>query len=124
MYFFTPHDRHVEDAGLAAGYGKHVLVEKPIARSVAEAEGMVRSADEAGVKLMVAENYRFLPLVDRCKQLISQGAIGELRLVQVQSEAYGELTGWRTRSEVNGGGTFIDGGIHSVDILVNVRGTS
>ena len=71
---------------------------------------------------MVAENYRFLPTVERCKQLIGQGVVGGLRLVQVWDEEYSEPTGWRVSSAFNGGGLFIDSGIHSVDMLVHLGG--
>ena len=83
---------------------------------------MIRAARDAGVKLMVAENYRFLPAVERCKEIIGEGAIGGLRLVQIQAESFGEPTGWRLDAELMGGGRFIDGGIHFVDILLNIGG--
>ena len=122
MYFFTPHDLHLENARLAARNGKHVMMEKPIARTVAEATEMIEATEAAGVRLMVAENYRFIPAVSRCKELIGQNAIGDLRMVQIQDEGYSQTTGWRTDIEARGGGAFIDGGIHSVDLLVNIGG--
>ena len=71
---------------------------------------------------MVAENYRFLPAVARTKQLIGEGELGELRLIQIQNEGYQPPSGWRTSLDSVGGGVFIDGGIHGVDILVNIGG--
>ena len=122
MYFFTPHDLHLDNARLAARHFKHILMEKPIARTIAEAREMIRVAGEAGVHLMVAENYRFLPAVEKCKELLEQGAIGDLRLVQYQHEGYAEQTGWRTSVEATGGGVFIDGGIHAINAIVNLGG--
>ena len=122
LYFFTPHDLHLENALLAAEHSKHILMEKPIARTIPEARQMVDAAQDAGIKLMVAENYRFLPTVSHCKQLIESGAIGKLRLIQIQAEGYGAPTGWRASATVSGGGVFIDGGIHYVDALVNIGG--
>ena len=122
MYFFTPHHVHLENARLAARHSKHVLIEKPIARTVAEAREMVRATQNAGVALMVAENYRFLPAVNRVKEMVGRGDIGDIRLIQIHSESYAEITGWRTRAELMGGGMLIDGGIHFVDILVNLAG--
>ena len=122
LYFLTPHDLHLENALLAARHRKHILVEKPIARTISEGRQMVQAARDAGVRLMVAENYRFLPTVEECKRLMEQGAIGDLRLIQVQSEAYAETSGWRTSAAITGGGRFIDGGIHSVDAMVNLGG--
>ncbi len=125
MYFCTPHHLHLEHALLAARHRKHILMEKPIARTLAEARQMVQAAREAGVKLMVAENYRFLPTMEKCRQVMAlsgMASIGQARLIQVNSESYMVPTDWRTSADLNGGGTFIDGGIHFVDILVYLAG--
>ena len=71
---------------MAARHGKHILMEKPLARTVEEGERMIVTARQEGVKLMVAENYRFLPMVERSRQLIEGGALGNLRLIQIQAE--------------------------------------
>lgn len=120
LYFLTPHDLHLQNTLLAARQRKHVLVEKPIARTISEGRQMVRAARDAGVKLMVAENYRFLPTVEECKRLMEQESIGDLRLIQI--ETYAETSGWRTSAATTGGGGFIDGGIHSVDTMVHLGG--
>lgn len=123
MYFLTPHDLHLENAKLAAAHGKHILMEKPVARTLEEARHLIQAAEDGGVKLMVAENFRFLPNVAKCKQLIADGSIGQLRSVQVLHEGYDTgAVDWRTNAERNGGGRFIDGGIHFVDILLNLAG--
>ena len=122
LYFVTPHHLHLENAQLAARHGKHILVEKPIARTIPEAREMIRAARHASVRLMVAENYRFLASVDKAKELMSEGAIGELRLIQIQAESHGRPTGWRADAKLNGGGWLIDGGIHFVDALINLGG--
>jgi predicted dehydrogenase len=122
IYFFTPHVMHPENARMAVGHSKHVLMEKPIARTLEEAGGMVESAEAAGVKLMVAENYRFLPAVARTKQLMGEGVLGKLRLIQIYNEGYHTTSGWRTSLDNSGGGVLIDGGIHEIDILVNIGG--
>ena len=122
LYFFTPHNLHCENTLMAVGHSKHVLVEKPISRTLDEAQRMVDAAREAGVVLMVGENARFMPVVRKCKELMDQGAIGNLRLVQVQAEQRHAPTDWRRSLEVNGGGALIDGGIHAVDNLVYLGG--
>ena len=122
MYICTPHHLHLEHSVLAARFSKHILVEKPIARTLQEGERMIRAARDAGVKLMVAENYRFMPVVQKSRELIAQGAIGTLRLIQIQEESRFIFKGWRTSREMMGGGVFIDGGIHSVDMLVSLAG--
>ena len=96
LYFFTPHDTHLGNVKLAASHGKHILIEKPIARTLDEAQEMVRIARDAGVKLMVAENYRFLLTVDKAQEIMSQGRIGdsfgELRQIELQAEGYSHPT--------------------------------
>ncbi len=122
MYICTPHHLHREHAVMAARAGKHILVEKPIALSIKEARDMVAEARRAGVTLMVAENYRYMSGVRLAKEIIDSGALGDLRLVQLQEEAAMVPGGWRGRQSSSGGGVLIDGGIHKVDILVHLSG--
>ncbi len=122
LYLCTPHHLHLEHVALSARAGKHVLVEKPVARTVAEAEEIIQEARQAGVNLMVAENYRFMAVVRQAKELIDAGAIGHPRLIQLQEEGQFRPTGWRNNRDLNGGGVFIDGGIHKVDILTFLAG--
>ena len=124
LYFVTPHDLHLPNAEMAARHSKHILMEKPIGRTIPEAMGIIEAARDAGIKLMVAENYRFLPTVIKCKELMHDGVIGDTRLVQIQATGYAEVGRWpwRMSEERSGGGRFIDGGIHEVDILLNVAG--
>lgn len=122
VYFFTPHDLHLPNALMAASHSKHVLIEKPIARTIDESVEMIRGVRSYGVKLMVAENYRFLPTVAKARELIEHGAIGHLRLIQIQVEGYSLPTEWRTSADLTGGGVFIDGGIHFVDVILSFGG--
>ena len=122
LYLCTPHHLHRAHGTMAAQAGKHILVEKPIARTLAEAQGLIAVAQEAGVTLMVAENYRFMAAVRQCKALVESGAVGDLRMVQLQEEAPFCPAQWRTCRDLNGGGVFIDGGIHKVDILLYLVG--
>jgi predicted dehydrogenase len=117
MYLCTPHHLHLEHVTMAARAGKHALVEKPIARTLEEGRRTITAAREAGITLMVAENYRFLAAVRKCKELVDSGAVGNLRLVQFQEETPFQPGGWRSNQLLNGGGMFIDGGIHKVHFL-------
>ena len=125
-YFFTPHHVHLENTEQAAGYGKHILMEKPIARTVEESKAMVRIAQDAGVQLMIAENYRFLHTARRAKSMIETGtlgSIGDLRLIDIKVEAFRPPpTPWRLDASLTGGGSFIDAGIHYIDLIVNLGG--
>ena len=122
MYICTPHYLHLEHGALAAAAGKHILVEKPLARSQQEAVELIRAADRAGVTLMVAENYRFMSGVRLARELIDSRRIGDVRLVQLQEEAEFRPAQWRNDQDLNGGGTFMDGGIHKVDLFRYLAG--
>ena len=122
LYICTPHHLHREHAVMAARAGKHLLVEKPIARTIDEARDMVTEARRAGVIFMVAENYRYMSAVLKAKEIIDSGALGGLRLVQLQEEAKMVPSEWRSTRLVSGGGVLIDGGIHKIDILLYLSG--
>ncbi len=122
MYLCTPHHLHQAHVVLAAQAGKHILVEKPIARTLAEGRAMIAAAQQAGVTLMVAENARFMAAVRQCKALIAQGGVGDLRVVQLHEETPFQPGHWRSRRDLNGGGVFIDSGIHKVHLLRYLAG--
>jgi predicted dehydrogenase len=113
----TPHDRHLADARLALAAGRHVLVEKPIARTLEEADAMIAAAAQAGRVLMVAEQFHFMPAFRRVKALLDGGALGELREVHLTARGLHRRQGWRLAAGSSGGGALIDGGIHYVHNL-------
>ena len=80
----TP-DQHAPIAHAAIDAGKHVLVEKPFALSLAECRALVDDADRAGVTLMVAQNQRFLPTHQAARAVIASGELGEIRAVRTDS---------------------------------------
>src|SRR5271165_764107 len=114
-----PHNLHLECVQKACAAGKHVLVEKPIARSLAEADQIVKAAERGGVTLMVAHNHVFNPLVEKAKQIIDEGLIGKPHLVKALSLGWFLFTkdDFRQSKQQTGGGVFIDTGAHFVYIL-------
>ena len=83
----TPGDTHAEIAIAALEAGKHVLCEKPLANTVAEAEAMTAAAERAhahGVRAMVGFTYRRVPAIALARQLVAEGRIGEIRHVRAQ----------------------------------------
>jgi predicted dehydrogenase len=78
----TPEFLHAEQAVAAANSGKHVLCEKPMARTLAEADSMIAAAESAHVRLMIAHSRRFTPRYLRAYELIQSGAVGEPILVR------------------------------------------
>jgi predicted dehydrogenase len=113
----TPHDRHLPDARAVLAAGRHVLVEKPIARTLTEADRMLEAAARAGRVLMVGENFHYMPAFRRVHALIRQGRLGALRELHLVARGYRRPSDWRTRLDASGGGTLIDGGIHYVHLL-------
>ncbi|MGW3994801.1 Gfo/Idh/MocA family protein [Amycolatopsis sp. NPDC004772] len=126
----TPGDSHAEIAIAALAAGKHVLCEKPLANSVAEAEAMAeaaRRARERGVRAMVAFNYRRVPALAHARKLVEGGALGEIRHVRSVylqdwlSDPQAPMT-WRLRRESAGSGALGDLGAHIVDAAQFVTG--
>jgi predicted dehydrogenase len=113
----TPHNRHLDDALMAAAHGKHILVEKPIARSLEEADRIIEAARAGGVTLMVAENFHFMPAFRVVSRYLADGWVGELRQVHISARGLRVGQDWRFSREMVGGGALIDGGIHYVHLL-------
>ncbi|MBB5801590.1 putative dehydrogenase [Saccharothrix ecbatanensis] len=126
----TPGDTHAEIALAALAAGKHVLCEKPLANTVAEAEAMAAAAEEAatrGVRSMVAFNYRRVPAIALARKLVAEGRIGDIRHVRAVylqdwlSDPEAPMT-WRLRRELAGSGALGDLGAHIVDAAQYVTG--
>ncbi len=81
----TPDQHRVQITQLAAAAGKHVLVEKPMAPTVAECDHMIAACEAAGVNLGVVKTERFRQLTRRAKQLVDDGEIGPIRMMRTMS---------------------------------------
>jgi predicted dehydrogenase len=117
-----PNDTHAEPCIAAAKAGKHVFCEKPMARNAKEAATMLEAVQKAGVKHMVAFNYRFVPAVRLVHDLISSGKLGQIyhmRAVYLQEwimAQYGTGMIWRLQKERCGSGAIGDLGSHIIDL--------
>lgn len=117
-----PNNSHAEPCIAAAEAGKHVLCEKPLARTAEESKSMLDAVEKAGVKHMVAFNYRFVPAVRQIRNLIDSGALGQIyhwRAVYLQEwimPHYNEKKIWRLDKEVAGSGAIGDLGAHIIDL--------
>ena len=120
----TPGDLHAEIAIAALEAGKHVLCEKPLANTLAEAEAMAAAAARAasrGVRSMTGFNYRRVPAVALARTLVADGRIGRIRHVRAcylqdwLVDASFPLT-WRLQRERAGSGALGDLGAHLVDL--------
>ncbi|MCQ9162760.1 Gfo/Idh/MocA family protein [Arthrobacter sp. STN4] len=126
----TPGNTHAEIAIAALEAGKHVLCEKPLANSVAEAEEMAAVADAAarnGVFAMCGYSYRRTPAVAQMKRMVDDGRIGTVRQVRAQylqdwlADPHAPLT-WRLEKDKSGSGALGDIGAHSIDAARFVTG--
>lgn len=81
VYIATPHQFHRQHAVLAASYGKHVVVEKPMALSLADCDAMIEAAESNGVSLVVGHTHGFDAPVRRVREIIDSGLVGPLRMV-------------------------------------------
>lgn len=126
----TPGHTHAEIAIAALEAGKHVLCEKPLANSVADAERMTTAAEEAarhGVVAMCGFSYRRIPALALARRLVEQGRIGRIRHVRAQylqdwlSDENAPLT-WRLDKTKSGSGSLGDIGAHSIDAAQFVTG--
>src|SRR5204863_8001529 len=112
----TPHDRHVDDVMQALAADRHVLVEKPLARTLDEADRMIAASASAGRVLMTAENFRFMPAFRWVRRALDRQLLGELREIHLVARGWRRHAGWRLTPGA-GGGALIDGGIHYVHAL-------
>lgn len=124
VYVATPPGSHADHAIAAMRAGKPVYVEKPMAVTWEEADAMNRVSEETGVPLFVAYYRRTLPYFRRVKQLIDEGALGDLSTVQVRfaippykSDFDSENLPWRVKRELAGAGYFYDLASHQLDLL-------
>jgi len=117
----TPGNTHRDIVLAALGAGKHVICEKPLANSLAEAEEMLAAAREAGTINTVCFNYRRAPAVQLAKKLIDEGRLGTIRhwratyLQDFIMDPQFPLI-WRLKKELAGSGALGDIGAHSVDL--------
>ncbi|MEA2719321.1 MAG: phthalate 4,5-cis-dihydrodiol dehydrogenase [Candidatus Eremiobacteraeota bacterium] len=81
VYIATPHERHVADVEIAAAYGKHAIVEKPMALTLADCDRMIQAARRAGTVLVVGHTHGFDPAVMAMRDIVRRGELGALRMI-------------------------------------------
>lgn len=111
----VPNDRHCEVAVAAARAGKHVICEKPLCRTLEEADRMIAACRASDVRLFYAEELLFAPKYVRARQLVEEGALGEPFLVRQWEEHDGPHMPWFWDVDRSGGGVLLDMGCHSVE---------
>ncbi len=117
-----PNDTHADPCILAAERGKHILCEKPLARTADESLMMLEAVQKAGVKNMVAFNYRFVPAIRQIRKLVDSGLLGKIyhfRAVYLQEWVmahYNLPMIWRLQKSAAGSGALGDLGAHIIDL--------
>jgi phthalate 4,5-cis-dihydrodiol dehydrogenase len=119
VYISTPHQFHAEHTRLAAAAGKHVLVEKPMALTLADCDAMIEAAGRAGVALVVGHSQSFEQPIMRARAIIASGAYGALRMLT--SFNYTDFLYRPRRPEeldtAQGGGVIFNQAPHQVDVI-------
>ena len=130
----APHHLHEPLCLQATAAGKHVLVEKPMARSAPEAFSMVRASRAAGVVLSAFYPMRLLPEALAARDLVRGGALGRILGGKITEHLYREVSywfggssgrsrsGWRARRETSGGGVLLMNLCHNLDLLMFIAG--
>ena len=123
----TPSGLHAAQAVAAARAGKHVLVEKPLALTLAAADAMIAACRDAGVRLGVALQRRNDPATRALHDAIRAGELGRLVLGTAtvpyfRPQSYYDSAAWRGTWELDGGGALMNQGIHLVDLLLWLMG--
>ena len=111
----VPNHLHRDVVVAAASAGKHVICEKPLARTLAEADEMIAACETAGCLLMYAEELCFAPKYVRAKELVDEGALGRVFMVQQGEQHFGPHSDWFWDVERSGGGVLMDMGCHAVE---------
>jgi len=115
----TLHDSLAEITRSAVEAGKHVLVEKPAARSAAELESVIAAAAKHNVKVHVGFNHRYHKSLQKAKEIVDSGVLGELMFIRARY-GHGARLGydkeWRADPKLSGGGELIDQGPHLIDL--------
>ena len=99
--------------------GKHVIVEKPAARSLAELQAVIAASRQSGGKVQVGFNHRFHPAFRKAREIFTSGALGELMFIRARY-GHGGRVGydreWRANPQFSGGGELLDQGVHLIDL--------
>ena len=108
-----PNFLHHRVAVAAARAGKHVIIEKPLCVTLEEADDMIAVCREHGRKLMYAEELCFAPKYERVRQLVKEGAVGDIYMLKQLEKHSGPHSDWFWNVDQSGGGVLMDMGCHA-----------
>ncbi len=120
----TPPNSHPEIAMFFMRKGVHVLCEKPLCLSVAEAKAMIETAEQKRVVFTMATKFRYCEDVVKAKAILASGVLGDIVQFENAFTAKVDMSKrWNSNKDIAGGGVLIDNGTHSVDIIRYFLGT-
>lgn len=109
-----PNFRHHEAVLAAAAAGKQVIIEKPLAMTLEEADEMIAACRAKNLKLMYAEELCFAPKYERVRKLVNEGAVGEIYMLKQAEKHSGPHSDWFYDVNLSGGGVLMDMGCHGL----------
>ena len=123
----TPSGLHASQAVAAMEAGKHMVCEKPMSLTLADADRMIETAERTGVKTCVISQYRFSDATREVRRAIQEGAFGRIVSGSLQMKYYRSLEyyasgAWRGTWEMDGGGCLMNQGIHGIDVFRYLMG--
>lgn len=125
VYIATPHGMHARHAAIAAAHGKHILVEKPMATTLADCQAMIEAARRANVRLVVGHSHSFDAPIRRAREIAGSGALGAVRMITALN--YTDFLYRPRRPEeldtAQGGGVFFSQAAHQVDVVRLLAGS-
>lgn len=116
----TPNDIHAEYVEKAAAAGKHIICEKPIGLSVAQAEEMYAAAERAGVVFAVHQNRRWDDDFLTVKNIVANGSVGDVYRVESRVMGGNGIPGAWRKERARGGGMMLDWGVHLIDQMLQM----
>ncbi|NJD03520.1 MAG: Gfo/Idh/MocA family oxidoreductase [Ruminiclostridium sp.] len=123
----TPSGMHAPLSVKAANAGKHILLEKPMALNLKEADEIIAACEANNVKMEVISQLRFADAVKQLKNIVMRGDLGRLvsgdiYMKYYRSQEYYDKGGWRGTWKMDGGGALMNQGIHGIDLLQYIMG--
>jgi len=109
-----PNFLHASAVLKAAAAGKHIIIEKPLAVTLEEADAMIAACKKAGVKLMYAEELCFAPKYERVRHMVNEGAVGNIYMLKQSEKHSGPHSDWFYDINLAGGGVLMDMGCHAI----------
>lgn len=109
-----PNYLHYEACMTAAKSNKHIIIEKPLAMTLEQADEMIATCKERNLLLMYAEELCFAPKYERVRHLVEHGAVGEIYMLKQAEKHSGPHSEWFYKKELSGGGVMMDMGCHAL----------